>query len=192
MTTPLIGLGGKLTAGKDVVADYLVEKHGYVKLGMSDALHDAMMVLNPIVYVNHTYDEEFTYVEAIQEYGYVKTKELFPEARRLLQALGTEVGRKMFGENVWVDIMTRKIQERRDAGLSVAVTGIRFPNELEMIHDLGGWSVWVHRPGLESTDTHDSENSVRMEDFQVIVNNDSTIEVLRDRAKGLALDVAVW
>ena len=51
----LIGLGGKLRAGKDAVGDYLEEKHDFVKLGMSDALNDALLKLNPYIPTERIY-----------------------------------------------------------------------------------------------------------------------------------------
>ena len=57
--------------------------------------------------------ERVTYREAIEERGYTEAKAEFPEVRRLLQVFGTEVGRDLFGENVWVDIMKREPQPPR-------------------------------------------------------------------------------
>ena len=58
----LIGLGGKLRAGKDAVGDYLEEKHDFVKLGMSDALNEALLTLNPWIPVPSGLGKEFTYL----------------------------------------------------------------------------------------------------------------------------------
>src|SRR4051794_22743165 len=41
-TRRLIGLGGKLRAGKDAVAEYLAEEHDFAVMGMSDALNEAL------------------------------------------------------------------------------------------------------------------------------------------------------
>lgn len=186
LSSPLIGLGGRLRAGKDAVADHLVEKHGYVKLGMSDALHEAMLVLDPIVAFETAgdfYDAvPIRYSTAIERYGYVKTKLIYDEARSLLQKLGTEVGRQMFDENVWVNIIARKIDDLRGAGHPVVVTGIRFPNELRMVDELGGKSVWIERPsdGLEAAPAaaHASETSIGVKDFSKWILNAGTLEDL--------------
>lgn len=197
LSQPLIGLGGRLRSGKDEVADRLVAEHGYVKIGMSDALHEAMLAIDPLIGfeemvlvrktsegVQFRRDTPSRYSEVIERFGYVEAKKL-PEVRRLLQQLGTEVGRNMVGENVWVNIMARKIDDHRAAGHPVVVTGIRFPNEVEMIRELGGTSVWIDRPGVEAptegTAAHASENSVGADDFAVILDNSSTLEDLRLR-----------
>lgn len=179
----LIGLGGKLRSGKDTVADHLVEAHGFVKLGMSDALHEAMLALNPVV--NPTSDEAdepgvWRYDEAIDRYGYTEAKERFPEIRRLLQQLGTEVGRSMFHPDVWTNIMAEKVSRLLLDGKSVAVTGIRFPNELAMINKFAGRTWWIERPSqaTEAQASHASENGVRREDFKRTILNDSTLTEL--------------
>lgn len=203
MSEPLIGLGGRLRSGKDVVADRLVEKHGYVKLGMSDALHEAMLALDPLIVTYEgaggIYDWD-NYSDLVAKIGYVEAKKN-PYVRAYLQRLGTDVGRNLLGENVWVDMMARKIDDHRGAGHPVVVTGIRFPNELQMVAELGGWTTWINRPtaGHEfipghdmSITQHSSENSVREGDFMVIIQNDGSLEQLYEKADGLAMDAAVW
>lgn len=192
LSPTLIGLGGKLRSGKDVIADHLVAEHGFVKIGMSDALHEALLAIDPIL--DTTHGLEVHYSDAIGAFGYVETKARFPEARRLLQNLGTEVGRNMIGENVWVNIMARKIDDHRGAGHPVAVTGIRFPNEVSMIEELGGLAVWVERPGAHAptkeTAAHASEKSVSAEDFALTLVNDSSLENLRKATSLLAAKLA--
>lgn len=151
MTTvpPVIGMGGLLASGKDAFADRLVERHGFTKIGMSDALHNAMLAENPLVGLLITAEKIWPtpvrYAELVEIVGYVEAKKS-PEVRGLLQRLGTEVGRNMIGTNTWADITARNVEALRDAGKPVVVTGIRFPNELEMIDMVGGTALWVHRP----------------------------------------------
>lgn len=202
MTGNLIGISGKLRSGKDTVADHLVEKHGWVKLGMSDALHEAMMKLDPIVdlrlkfedhkglrwwiikhldgdAVRYTGTEPVHYATYVDKLGYVTAKENI-EVRRLLQRLGTEVGREMFGENVWVNLAADKIQALRNEGKNVIITGIRFPNESLLIERLGGTRVLVERPGLEETalSSHASETSIDKDQVDVVIHNDKDLEYL--------------
>lgn len=206
LSSPLIGLGGRLRSGKDVVADRLVEKHGYVKLGMSDALHEAMLAIDPIVtheemvLVRKTSeglqwrrDTPARYSEIVEHIGYVEAKKI-PEVRRLLQQLGTDVGRKMIGENVWVNVMARKIDDHRGAGHPVVVTGLRFPNEVRMIEELDGQAVWIERPGVHAPSTgtaaHASENSVSARDFHWTLRNDGSLEALERQVDQYAAHLA--
>lgn len=178
----LIGIGGLLYAGKDAVSDHLVDKHDWVKLGMSDPLNDALLAINPYIPINvregdlreHLNGEFVPYTRLYEELGYVESK-LNGEVRRLLQALGTEVGRNMIGENVWIDIAVRRFEALRDQGYDVIVTGMRFPNELDAITDSGGQLWWVSRPGVGGgsggAGVHASENSVSPHDFDVVIPN---------------------
>jgi hypothetical protein len=175
----LIGLGGALGSGKDATADYLVEKHGWVKIGMSDILNEALSKLNPVV--QPAYAQAPRYTDAIERYGYVEAKARIPEFRRLMQAFGTEVGRDMFGEDFWVDLTGERIDALRSTGQKVAVTGIRFPNELKMIAHRGGTLLWISRPNPfqgEAQRSHASESSVSMADFDAAIFNTGTLEDL--------------
>lgn len=194
MTARVIGLGGRLRSGKDEVADYLVREHGFVKIGMSDALHEAMLALNPLVPINAAasftggvYGEFVRYSQLVGQIGYVEAKKN-PEVRSLLQRLGTEVGRNMVGENTWVNISARKIDDYLRADQPVVLTGLRFPNELTMIRQFAGRAVWINRPGVEasaSAASHASENGVSPNLFDSVIENDGTLEDLYVKASHL-------
>lgn len=206
--TRIVGIGGKLASGKDAISDYLVETYGWVKMGMSDPLADALYTLDPLI---ETRDETqvrvrflgfiplwrktvvttgvIRYQAVFDRLGYVKAKEI-PEVRRLLQILGTEVGRKQLSDgNLWTDIMERKVRQAVESGApGVIVTGIRFPNETSAIEtNLEGELWWVERPSLKSTVNagHASENSVNRRDFHVEILNDGTLPDLYDKVDRL-------
>lgn len=187
----VIGVGGLLTSGKDALAEALQRHHGdyrFVIIGMSNPLNAALSTLNPIipgerwgVFGKKRYN--MRYRDFVDLHGYVRAKKN-PEVRRLLQVMGTEVGRQMIDENVWVDMADRRIQEYLDQGTSVIVTGIRFRNELDMIHRRArGISIWVDRPGVDSTGEHASENSVSAHDFALTVHNGGSLEDLNNAAE---------
>lgn len=195
MTNLVIGVGGRLTAGKDVFADHLVEQHGFVKLGMSDTLAEALYRLNPYIdmgSVKHLIDPEWVelfsttslwrYKDLVDNLGYVKVK-THPEVRRLLQVLGTEVGRELLGENIWVEAARRRIQDLTGHGRDVVITGVRFPNEVELFNswlyddNIAATTVFVTRPGLPPA-THASETSVQLEDFEYELKNTGSLEDL--------------
>lgn len=175
----LIGIGGALAAGKDTVGDHLVAKHGFTKLFMSDPLARALELLNPVLEVDHD-GYKTRYSRLLAEVGYTKAKE-HPEVRRLLQVLGTEVGRNLIGENTWVDIAGRSIDEQLlGARRSVVITGIRFRNELEMIRRRGGILLYVSRPAAATSSSHASETSLKSSDFDETVLNAGSLKDLYD------------
>lgn len=197
----LIGLGGKYGAGKDVVADWLVENKNFVKLGMSDTLRQGIYELNPWIKVDSQASEavrrlwnvnEFaSYREVADTVGYVEAKTL-ADARTFLQVLGTEVGRKLLGEDIWVDASCRAITAELIAGRDVVITGIRYWNELDMISDLNGHTVWIDRPSLKNENTHDSENTLSDNHFSWTINNNTTLDALALAAEQLIRTIKVW
>lgn len=191
--TKLIGIGGRFSSGKDAVADYLVEQHGWVKMGMSDPLADALYTLNPMIGLTLDLSgENDRYVPAhyqtfVDQVGYTEAKKN-PEVRRLLQVLGTEVGRNMIGQNTWVDIAERRIKAVRAESKSVILTGVRFHNELKMIQQNSGELWWVNRPRIEThapTSGHASENSVTADNFGTHITNNGTLEDLYKKVENL-------
>lgn len=177
-TGPLfVALGGPVRAGKDTVADYLVAKHRFVKVGMSDALHEALATLDPVV------SGDARYSHMVEMVGYVEAKKI-PEVRRLLRALGTEVGRKL-DEDLWVKAAERRIQYLRGEGHPVVLTGVRFPNELEMVRELGGHPVWISRPGAGDGSDHASDVSLGLSDFSWSLENNRDIPRLQARTRQL-------
>lgn len=196
----LIGLGGKLRSGKDALAEYLRDEHDFVVMGMSDALNDALLKLNPWITIISEdgpyvpgYDRVVRYRTLHAQVGYVEAKKN-PEVRRLLQVLGTEVGREMISDHVWADIARRRIEGYLSEGKSVVLTALRFPNEIHMIEDLGGLTAWIdrsseHRGVTEEQAQHASETGVSKEDFEILVSNDGTLEDLYKWGDALVADL---
>lgn len=225
----LIGVGGKLTAGKDTFADFLVAQHGFEKLGMSDPLATALYTLDPIVRLewagfadwaqSNDWDTRIglaRYCEIIDHVGYQHAKQV-PEVRRLLQVLGTEVGRDLLGRDTWTNVARRSIDEIRGRGVPAVITGIRYGNERDLIESMGGTLVWVERPNaseqpqdtptspnignvvLQAIDAaldpqrlerHSSEVTLTAEDFHLVLVNDGTLEDLAQRTDALITGLA--
>lgn len=166
----ILGLGGYAGAGKDAFADCMMNHNAvWKKTYMSYALEQALLALDPYVDGNLT-----RYSELHSVVGYTDSKNN-QEVRRLLQRLGTEVGRSMFGENVWVDKMMDVASEHA----FVIVTGIRYPNEIDAVVDSGGTTAWVSRPGVGPINSHSSDNTVKPDLFDHHIENDGSLEDLQ-------------
>lgn len=196
----VILIGGALRAGKDTVADHLVEKYGFTKLGMSDPLLEALLALDPWATAGSfgaagDHKPGLRVSDVIKQFGYTQAKAKSPEIRRLLQKLGTEVGRNIIGEDVWVDIATRRVQGHVKAGRSVVLTGIRFPNELDIADRIQGASVitaYVSRPSAEkdaAATAHTSEGSVKRQDFLWHIPNLGSIADLHSLTDSLVRQI---
>jgi hypothetical protein len=79
----------------------------------------------------------------------------------MLQLLGTEFGRNLITNDIWVRVLEAKIEPDDQ----IVIDDIRFPNEAEMIKGKGGKIVRVTRVGQElgMVDTHVSEAGIPLE-----------------------------
>lgn len=179
----LIGISGKKRAGKDTVAQRLVEQHGFVRYSLADPIREMLYTLDPMIEVIDHYPnagaEEVTVRSAVDGVGWEVAKSRFPELRRLMQVLGTEVGREMIDPDLWLHLMVDFYDQRAAEGQSVVVPDIRFKNEAEEILLHGGMVIRVERDGLDATDEHPSETALDDWDgFAARIENNGSIEGL--------------
>jgi hypothetical protein len=180
----IIGISGYARAGKDEAAKALVEAHGFTRVAFADKLREVLLALNPRVgvkvFLRETdlgavrSDATTVYLEdVIKLYGWggYKETEYGPEVRRLLQRLGTEAGRQLLGDNVWVDAALTG--HPKDAKL--VIPDVRFPNEAQAIKDAGG-VVWrINRPGTKPANAHVSETALDDWDFDWRYENEGDL-----------------
>ena len=176
--TRVIGILGRKQSGKGTAAQRLTRRHGYVEISLADPIREALLALDPWIY-----GTEMRLSDAIEWLGWDLAKEQIPEIRRLMQRMGTEVGRDIIGETVWTTIAHRHIEQLLNAGRRVVVPDVRFPNEMKMIGDLGGTLIRIERPDLPAdTDGHSSEHAWRESVRNVTtVRNDGDIDQLNTR-----------
>lgn len=178
-----IGLVGRAGSGKSTVGLHLVERHGYHALGFADPLREMAYAINPIV----GFHNAPRYAEVIDVHGYEDAKRHFPEVRRFLQVLGTEGGRDILGDDVWVNAALRTAY-----GIQApcVFTDVRFPNEAEAVRAHGGIIASVERPSLvpdPSVEAHASEagQDAIVPDV-VIFNNRSLLDLYQEVDRKLA------
>jgi hypothetical protein len=182
MNAPLIGFAGAARSGKDTAAQALLDA-GWTRRAFADKVRDMLYAMNPVL-DEPAYSNGFTSLRyEVDHYGWEGVKEMYPEARRYLQRLGTEGGREILGENVWVDALFRD----RDTWGPTVITDVRFPNEAEAIRAHGGLVVAIERPGqtLIRESGHASENALAGYLFDDVIRNDGTLAQLHDRVMQL-------
>ena len=148
----LIGLTGPPGAGKDVTAAYLCGSHDFQRFAFADQIRSAALVLDPLV-------KGRTRLSAVvASHGWDTAKTEWPEVRRLLQVLGTELGRDLHGADVWVDKTFAAIRELAP-DQRVVISDCRFRNEAAAIRAHGGFIVRINRdiPRLDAVMSHASE-----------------------------------
>ena len=162
----IIGLAGYARSGKDTVAALM---KGYERRAFADEIRSCLMALNPLVATNEHL------AEVVKRQGWDAAKVTSPEIRRLLQVMGTEVGREMIHPDLWVQLAIKDLE----SGDKVIFTDVRFVNEAKAIKRLGG-SIWrVNRPGVEALNLHPSETSMDHFGYDLIINNYGTLEELK-------------
>ena len=185
----VIGLTGYARSGKDTVGAMLVDLYGYQRKAFADTLRDALYRLNPLIVNTSTGDWE-ELQSLVDDVGWERAKSYLSNSydgpRALLQRLGTEVGREMFGENFWVDQTMKTVDASPQR---FVITDVRFPNEGRAVIDRGGWVVRVERPGVEATNTHASETAMDDWQYDHVIENDGSLTDLQARVMELLGDI---
>lgn len=174
----LIGLSGYARSGKDSVADILCRDHGFVRVAFADPIRESLYALNPLVW--HDDEGAVRVQDVVDEYGWDGYKDSLwgLEIRRLLQKLGTEVGREIILDEVWVEIALRRIDALIVQGKSVVITDMRFVNEADFFYGYGA-EIWrVDRPGVGPANDHASEIELDGYPFDVVIDNNGSLEDL--------------
>ncbi len=141
----IVGITGAAGAGKDTVADFLVERFGYTKMSMAGPLKAGLAAMGLAEPLNRDDKEklipgfDFTWREAAQR-------------------LGTEWGRGLDSE-IWVKMVAMRLRRATDR---VVISDIRFENESAMIRATGGKMLFLHGryAALNGAEAHASEAGV--------------------------------
>lgn len=171
----LIGLSGWARSGKDTAAEYLVEQKGFTRVAFADPLREALYRLNPLIEVQGFPGARLR--QMVDLAGWDELKAASEDVRGLLQRMGTEVGREMIRDSIWVDLAMKKA----DSLDFVVITDVRYPNEAEAIRDRGGILWRIQRPYLGPANTHPSETALDEYKFDAVVENNGFVEDLHEK-----------
>ena len=174
----IIGLSGYAQSGKDSTAELLCLNYGYTRVAFADPMRQALLTINPQL------DSITRVSDLVDDYGWNLAKQN-PEVRRLLQVLGTDFGRKMLGDDVWINIALSGIKSED----RIVVSDVRYPNEAEAIKKLGG-TVWrINRHNHTAVNGHTSERAMDNYMFNYVIYNDGTLDELSDEVFMLAKEL---
>jgi hypothetical protein len=204
----IIGVCGFIGSGKDTVADYLVNFHGFRRESFANSLKDA---------VAHVFGWDRTMLEGRTKQAREWREQVDPwwserlnmphlTPRWILQYWGTEVCRQGFHDDMWIASLENKL---RTSGDDVVISDCRFPNEIKSIKDAGGIIVCVERgirphwydvaiqankggtkaqAWLTKEGIHASETSWVGTKFDRTFDNNGTIDELFQKVKSLVGD----
>lgn len=153
----VLGFTGKAGSGKDHMARMLWRTHGFMPLGLADSMKEQLAAREHI------------------PIGEMLRGDKSPEIRTRLQVFGTEENRDR-DQDIWVRhlearlwVLASKINHHR-----FAITDIRFQNEADWVHRMGGFLIWLRgrtRVLSEEQQRHRSENYEPVEADLVVDNS---------------------
>lgn len=180
----LIAMAGLAGSGKDTAAAVLIEEYGYTKIALADAVRDLAYAINPITTVRPATHSRLVTTGRLQDLidsrGWDDCKRNIPEVRRLLQAVGTDGVRSLFGENFWINVLIARTPHLFAPQTKYVITDCRFKNEGDFVKSSGrGKLMWIERPGVVS-DGHASESTELKGMADYIISNDTDLEDLKE------------
>jgi hypothetical protein len=201
----IIGVCGFIGSGKDTVADYLQNFHEFRRESFASTLKDAVA---SIFGWDRTLLEGRTaqareWREQVDVWWAERLAMPTLTPRWVLQYWGTEVARRSFHDDIWIASLENKIRNSKD---NIVISDCRFPNEINAIKNAGGKIVWVQRGELPEwygqavlanqgsniglnymteKGIHASEWAWIGTDFDKIIDNNDTIDLLYNNAKSL-------
>ena len=207
----IIGICGFQGSGKDTVADYLVNTHGFRRISFAGALKDAVAAIfgwdRELLEGRTRHSREWR--EQVDTWWQDKLNmpELTP--RLVLQQWGTEVCRASFHDDIWIKSVEHRLMNTTD---NVVISDVRFPNEINSIKNSGGIVVRTHRgqdpewfndaasvnrgpehnmswstsiKKMKQHKIHASETAWIGTEFDAVLNNDRSIDELYDQIRSL-------
>ena len=158
----LIGVCGKAGSGKSTASQFLVKEYGYEEVSFASILKKMLALAGLPEPTNR--DDKETIIEGL---GF--------SWRHAAQTLGTEWGRACLGENIWIDLTMKSLDENG----KYVFSDVRFQNESATIRKQGNM---VHLKGREADlgecSDHPSENVLQTLTSDFVIYNTGSIESL--------------
>lgn len=206
----IISVTGFIGSGKDTIADYLVAHYGFKRESFAGTLKDAVAQVfgwDRELLEGRT-KEAREWRESVDKWWAKRLNIPTLTPRWVLQQWGTEVCRRSFHDDIWIASLENKL---RKTNQSIVISDCRFPNEIKTLQKLGATSVRVKRGEepewyetakivnagmkkigwsiskgeLERQGIHLSEYAWIGTKFDVVIENDGTIENLYNEAEKL-------
>ena len=210
----IIGVCGFIGSGKDTIADYLVNLHHFRRESFANTLKDAVSAVfgwDRMMLEGRT-KQAREWREQVDPWWAQRLSIPHLTPRFILQQWGTEVCRKGFHNDIWIASLENKLRNSRD---DVVISDCRFPNEINAIKQAGGIVVrvvrgpepeWYHAAvscnrgpngnstwalsgrRLEQLGVHASETAWVGTKFNVVLDNNGTLDDLYQQVKRLVQD----
>jgi hypothetical protein len=184
----ILGLHGVKRSGKDTAASFIKEAlaDDYTITTLSFAEPMRRMLKSMICGCTTISEEMFDAIAQDDRKETFKFPVIGRTYRELMQTLGTEWGRDLVKATLWTDLAESTLQKAEGC---VVVTDVRFENEASMIRSNGGHIIHISRFGFQG-DTHRSELGIAVNQNDLFLRNDGTLDGLRHRTSVLVRSLA--
>ena len=156
MIPQLIALCGFQGSGKDSCADAITGQHGpYQRYALASPVKRICEIAFGLTWDEMEGDRELKEA-TLDRYPY-------DSPRHLMQVVGTDLFRNAGGwPTIWVEAMKRYVSGGMDRGEHFVISDLRFPNEAQAVHDLGGYVIRVNRTDrpVDLSAVHESEKYI--------------------------------
>lgn len=179
--TLIIGLVGLAGSGKDTVAEMLQSSwhhDGYVSARTAFADPIRAMCRDFLLHAGVQEPDRYLFDRTLKE---VVIPEIGVSYRHLAQTLGTEWGQQCIGRDVWMRVLSQRLQaycEHRQVTHFV-VPDVRFAVESDWLRDQGAVLWRIERPGVQRVREHVSEHGIASIRTHRTILNDGSIDELR-------------
>lgn len=196
----ILGIAGRSRVGKDTLGKVLVDRFNFTRFAFGDILKEVcseafdlhIRTFNDDVKDSHFPRGNFV-INEIHIGNLIKVLKSYPSIsisdsqieliakkmvgisletpRKMLQFVGTDIGRSCIDENIWVNLLIDKVNQCEG---NVVVTDCRMENEREELKRLGAKVVLVLRPNIDILypDSHKAENSLsHFTEYDYVFNN---------------------
>jgi len=139
----IVGFVGLIGAGKDTAADYLVNTHGFRRDSFANTLKDAVACVfgwDRTLLEGRTAEARAWREQPDTWWSTRLGRSITP--RWVLQYWGTDVLRMNFHDDIWIASLENKMRKTTD---DIVISDVRFPNEIQAIHNSGGIVVRIKR-----------------------------------------------
>lgn len=184
----LIALHGLPGSGKDTFANYLLETDVWAKVSFAAPLKRGLSAMLNIPME----DIENPKIKNEPNYKFGKS------IRYLAQTIGTEWGRNLVADDIWVQLAEEQIRHFWAHDLNVANTDLRFENEAIRIKELGGIIIHItrndneHATKQENTGASNHASNVILPEQYIdyTIRNDYSLEMFHEEVSKVMYQIA--
>lgn len=161
----VIGIHGRARTGKDTVANFIVSHRGGYVYSFADPIRAMLVPLG---------------IDMSDPYWQAHKENIIPalgvSPRRLMQTLGTEWGRQLINQDLWLILAKQRLL---NFGPGMVIPDVRFENEAAWVRKHGGRIIHVVRPNVAPVEAHASEDGIEVLPEDAQLSNSGTLEELQ-------------